>query len=434
MSRAILCVICCLTFLGWASRAEHVSAENWGHWRGPSGNGVSADATPPTHWSETENIRWKVAIPGTGSGSPVVWGDQVFVTTAVPVSGAESSEAEPKKKGRQLPRLEFKLLCLDRATGEPKWDATATIATPHEKTHKTNGFASASPCTDGKHVYASFGSQGVFCYSMEGDLVWKREDLGEMKILFGFGEGSSPVIAEDKIIVPWDHQGPSFVVALDKLTGDTIWKTDRDEPTCWGTPLVVDYGGKKQVVLTGQNFARSYDLESGEELWRCSGQTFRPVASPISDGDLVMIGSGFKGSFMGAFRLDGSGDIEGTKSVEWTVERNTPDIASPILSDGRIYFYKGKSGILSCLDAKTGNSHFAAERIVGIRSTYASPVAAGGHVYLTGRSGTTVVIRDAEELNIVSTNSVGEGVDATPAPAGDQLFIRGAKHLFCIAE
>lgn len=434
MYRVLLSSICCLACL-----ASTLTAGNWGHWRGQDGNGTSADAKPPTRWSETENINWKVAIPGRGSGSPVVWNDQVFVVTAVPVDQAEAttpnSNLQPSGNDKPpLPKMAFKLLSFDRATGKPTWDATATIATPHEGTHQTNGFASASPCTDGQHVYAHFGSRGIYCFTMTGDLVWKRDDLGEMSIRFGFGEGSSPTIADDKIIVPFDHQGPSYLLALDKLTGETIWKTDRDEPSCWGTPLVVEHGDKKQVVMQGQNFARSYDLETGAELWRCGGQTFRPVASPVADGDLVFVGSGFRGAFMGAFHLDGDGDIEGTQSVQWTVDRDTPDIASPILSQGRIYFYKGKSGILSCLDAKTGKPHFASERLPGINETYASPVAAGGHVYLTGRRGTTVVIRDADELNIVSTNSLGEGVDATPAPAGNQMFIRGEKHLFCIEE
>ncbi len=436
MYRTFLGGILCLGLL-------HASAvaNNWGHWRGQDGNSVSLDAKPPTTWSETENVKWKIAIPGRSSGSPVVWDDKVFVVSAVPVADSEQSTAKGQPKTNALgattgpqPKLEFKVFGFDRETGKQLWDAIATTATPHEGTHKTNGFASASPCTDGKHVYAHFGSRGVYCYTVDGELVWKRDDLGQMNIRFGFGEGSSPTIAEDKILIPWDHQGDSFIMALNKLTGEEVWKTDRDEPSCWGTPLVVEYGNTKQVVMQGQNFARSYDLETGKELWRCAGQTFRPVATPVADNGLVIVGSGFRGSFMGAFKLDGSGDIEGTDRVQWVVDKDTPDIASPLLSDGRLYFYKGKSGILSCIDAKTGKPHFSSERIPGIRSTYASPVAAGGNVYLTDRDGTVVVIKDASELSIVSTNSLDEGIDATPAPAGNQLFIRGAEHLYCIAE
>jgi outer membrane protein assembly factor BamB len=186
-------------------------------------------------------------------------------------------------------------------------------------------------------------------------------------------------------------------------------------------------------VVNGQTYARGYDLATGEELWRCGGQTERPCASPVTTDDLVIVGSGFRGSFIGAFRLDGKGDIEGTDAVAWTIDRDTPDIGSPLLSDGRLYFYKGKSGILTCVNADTGKPYYSAQRVDGVRSTYASPVAAGGYVYLTDRSGTIVVIKDSENFEVVATNSVGEGVDATPAPVDDELFIRGERHLFCIS-
>lgn len=433
------CVIC-------ASLAATAQAENWAHWRGPLGNGVSLQATPPTQWSETQNVKWKQEIPGRGSGSPVVWGDQVFAVTAVPVAGAAAAAPAPERdqgrgrrrrrggRGGPLGKLQFVVLSFDRDNGELLWQQTATEAVPHQGTHQTNGFASASPCTDGEHVYAHFGSRGLYCYTMGGELVWKRDDLGKMQTRNSFGEGSSPTLAGDKILVPWDHEGQSYLFALDKTNGETIWQTPRDEPSCWCTPLVVSHAGRQQVVMNGQNYARAYDLETGEELWRCGGQTDRPVGSAVYGDEMVFIGSGYRGSFLGAFRLDGSSNIEGSDSVAWTIHRDTPDIASPLLSENRLYFYKQKSGQLSCLNATTGKPYYMAKRIDGVSSTYASPVAANGHVYLTGRSGTTVVIKDAEELEVVATNSVGEGVDATPALADGELFIRGERHLFCIAE
>jgi outer membrane protein assembly factor BamB len=268
---------------------------------------------------------------------------------------------------------------------------------------------------------------------MNGDLKWKRE-FGKMQTRNGFGEGSSPTIEGNMLLVPWDHEGPSALYALNKLTGETIWEAKRDEPTCWATPLVVQHDGKKQVVMNGQNFARSYDLETGKELWRCGGQTERPCASPVAIGDLVIVGSGHRGSFLGAFKLDGKGDIAGSKSVAWTIKRDTPDVASPILSGGRLYFYKGKSGQLTCVDALTGKPHYEAVRIPGMNTTYASPVAAGGRVYLTDRSGTIVVIEDSNKFKVLAPNSICEGVDATPAIVGNEMFIRSAKHLYCIGE
>lgn len=399
---------------------RHSPADNWPHWRGESGNSVSTTAKPPTRWSPSQNIKWKSAIPGTGSGSPVIWEDNVFVVSAVDAGGAG--------------QLKFVLFCFDRDNGKLKWQQVATVARPHEGTHSTNGFASASPMTDGEYVYAHFGSRGLYCYTLTGDLVWKRDDFSPMSTRATFGEGSSPVLSDDAIIVPWDHEGQSLLMALNKGNGKTIWQINRDEPTCWATPLIVEYRGAKQIVMNGQNYARAYDFGTGAELWRCSGQTQRPVACPVTDGDAVYVGSGFRGSYLGAFQLGGSGNIKGTPFVKWEINRDTPDIGSLLLSSGRLYFHKAKTGILTCVDASSGRKLFGPSRLPGLKTIYASPVAAGGHVYLTGRSGTTVVIEDSAELKVVSTNSVGETVDATPAPVDDQLFIRGARHLFCIAD
>ena len=434
----------------WICIAQVACADNWGHWRGASGNGIALNAKPPTEWNATKNVKWKVDLPGLGSSSPVIWDDRIFVTTAVRTddtgrTGTKStpSPSGPRGKGGRpggggsaggLPNLAFKVLCFNRKDGAILWEQTATIATPHQATHSTNGFASASPCTDGQHVFAHFGSRGLFCYSMDGKFVWKREDFGKMETRNDFGEGSSPTLTGDKILVPWDHEGPSALYALDKLTGKTLWKSDRDEPTNWSTPLVVEHDGKKQVVMNGQKFARAYDLETGKELWRCSGQTERPAASAVADKGLVFVGSGFRGSFFGAFHLNGQGDIKGTRNVEWVIDRDTPDVASPLLSSGRLYFYKGKVAQISCVDAATGKPHYMASRVPGLDAIYASPVAANGYVFLTGRNGTTVVIKDADTLEVVSSNSVGETVDATPAPVDNELFIRGESHLFCIAE
>ncbi len=450
MTRRILLVLA-IAFTT-ISQAE---ADNWGHWRGPTGNGIAENATPPTEWSDSTNVKWKVAIPGKGSGSPVIWDNKVFVVSGISEGGGDAEADRGRNvrdqrqrgpggqrgrrggrggRGRGAPptKTKFVVMCFDRDSGRMLWEKTATEATPHQGTHSTNNFASASPCTDGEHVYAFFGSRGLYCYTMDGTLKWEK-NFGEMETRNSFGEGASPTLAGNKIIVPWDHEGRSSVYALDKTTGKEIWKTERDEPTNWGTPLVVEHDGKQQVVLTGQNKVRSYDLESGKELWSCGGQTQRPCASPCVIDDMVIVGSGFRGAYMGAFDLGSSGDIEGSDKIAWSIKRDTPDVASPILSNGRLYFHKQKTGILSCVDAKTGEPHFGASRISGIQSTYASPVAAGGYVFLTGRSGTTVVIKDAEKLEVVATNSVGETVDATPAPAGNELFIRGEKHLFCIA-
>ena len=435
-------------------------ADNWGHWRGPTGNGAAKDARPPIEWTETKNVKWKVPIPGRGSGSPVIWGDKVFVVSAVTVAeGAQRSDNrfdalqrpenrlpqgldrrrsgfgdQARQGGDQLPMLNFMVMCFDRGTGKLLWEQTAAKAVPHQGTHSTNGFASASPCTDGKHIYAHFGSRGLYCYTMDGVPVWSRKDFPAMNTRASFGEGSSPTLTEKMLVLPWDHDGQSFLYALDKATGKSLWEVKRDEPTCWATPLIIEYKGGHQVVMNGQTCARGYDLKTGRELWHCAGQTQRPVASAVGSDGLVFVGSGFRGAYLAAFDLNGVGDLEGTDSIAWSIDRDTPDIASPLLSSGRLYFHKGKTGLLSCLDAKTGVPHYTASRIPEVRSTYASPVAAGGYIFITGRSGTTVVIKDSNDLQVVAINSVGETVDATPAPVDDQLFIRGQNHLFCISK
>ena len=417
-----------LIYLATVFLPSALFAGNWPHWRGPTQNGGSADAKPPVEWNDTKNVKWKVPIPGRGSGSPVIWEDRVFVVSAVGLGGGRGFD------GKKLSKLAFKVFCLDRETGKVSWEKTAVETIPHEGTHSSNGFASASPTTNGKHVYAHFGSRGIFCYTMDGELVWKRDNFGKMKTRGSFGEGSSPTLEGDKILVPWDHEGPSAVYALNALTGETIWKTKRDEPSAWSTPHVVEHQGKKQVILNGEKSIRGYDLESGKELWHYAGESTRPVATAVSVGDLVIVGGGRRSKFMGAFRLGGEGDLKGTKHLAWSWERNIPDIPSAVLSGDRLYFHKGKSAVLSCVDPQTGKAHYTASRIPGISTIYASPIAAGGHLYVTGRSGTTVVIKDSKKLEVVSSNELGEGVDATPAAVDDQLFIRGEKHLFCISE
>ena len=219
MFRTIIAVTALMYF------SSFTLADQWGQWRGPHGNGSTA-GTPPVHWSSNKNVKWQVEIPGGGSGSPVVWDDQVFAVTSVP------GEKNPQE-------LQFLVYSFDRKTGKTLWSRTATRAIPHQETHNTNTHASASPCTDGQHVYAHFGSRGLYCYTMNGELKWKRE-FGRMQTRNGFGEGSSPTIEGNMLLVPWDHEGQSALYALNKLTGETIWEAKRDEPTCWATPLVVD--------------------------------------------------------------------------------------------------------------------------------------------------------------------------------------------------
>jgi outer membrane protein assembly factor BamB len=430
----------------------------WSNWRGPFGNGTALpDANPPATWAEGKNVRWKVEIPGRGSASPIVVGDRIFVVTAIPKPAAtpkpeaedgsgnpQDPPAEGGRRGRggrgggnrdAIAEHAFVVIALDRKTGKKLWERVATETTPHQGHHDHHGFATASPMSDGERVYTFFGSRGLFAYTLDGEPLWSRTDLGRMETRNGFGEGASPTIHGDTIILPWDHEGPSWVAAIDAKTGKNRWKVDRDETTTWATPLVVDHAGKKQVVLSAEKFVRSYDFTTGEELWRCSGQTSRPVASPVANGGLVYVGSGFRGAFLAAFRLDGKGDVGGTDAVVWSVDKSTPDVPSLLLSGDRLYFLSRNSNILSCHDAKTGKPIYSNERVPGLGDLYSSPVAAAGRVYLTGRNGTTVVIEDGGTApKVIATNVLDDPIDATAAIAGKELFLRGSKHLYCIAE
>ena len=427
--------------------------EQWPQWRGPLGSGVAPLAEPPLTWSETSNVRWKVEIPGRGHASPIVWGNRVFVLTAVEVIPEETEDTEsevattpgaaPPAEDRR-PRgvqpenpVRFVVLALDRASGEVAWERTALTAVPHEGTHQTATWASASAVTDGSVLVASFGSSGIYAYDLEGGLLWQR-DLGDQSTRNDFGEGSSPVIHGSVVVVNWDHEGGSFIVALDLDTGKTLWRRERDEPTSWSTPLVVEARGRTQVIVSATNRVRSYDLETGEVIWHVGGMTTNVIPTPsISDG-YVYVMSGFRGDKILAIRLEEAvGDLDGSDKVAWSVERDASYTPSGLVYDGSYFFLKRNSGILSAVDAKTGEHLFGPERLEGIdgdAGVYASLAGAAGRVYVVGQNGTTLVLESGPDLEILATNQLDDGFDASPAIAGKQLFLRGRQLLYCLEE
>lgn len=436
--------------LVWAqlptAAAEPSAADrNWPQWRGPLCTGAAPAADPPVSWSETSNIRWKVKLPGTGQSTPVVWEDYVFVQTAVPTgrrveSGGAATPSAPAPGGRSMstPKptelYQFVLLCLDRQTGQTLWQKIACEQAPHEGHHRTDGsFAAASPITDGKHVFAFFGSRGLYCYDMQGNLQW-LQDFGDMRIAMSFGEGSSPALAGEVLVVNWDHEGDSFIVALDKNTGKTLWKVPRDERTSWSTPLIVEQDGQRQVVVAATKKIRSYELETGKMIWECAGLTRNVVPSPVAADGMIYATSGYQGNALLAIHLGRSGDLTGTDAIAWSYRRNTPYVPSPLLYGGRIYLFAGNNGVLSCFDAKSGKVLIDAKKMDDLEGVYASPVGANGRVYLVGRNGVTIVIKDSDTLEVLATNHLDEHFDGSPAIAGGDLFLRGREHLYCIAS
>lgn len=421
--------------LGAAVAARNVDAERyWPQWRGPHATGVSKLATPPLEWSESRNIRWKVEIPGRGSGTPVVWDDRLFVLTAVP---ADEAAAAPVPRGGTPGVHRYVVMALDRGTGKVLWQHAAREEAPHEGTHREFGtYASSSAVTDGEHVIASFESRGLYAYDMNGKLVWQK-DLGDKRMRNQFGEGTTPALHGNTLVVVWDHQGESFITALDKRTGEERWRAARDEIDSWATPLVVEHAGRAQVVTSGMNQVRSYDLESGKLLWYGDGLTMNPIPSPVATGDgLVILTSGFRGNDLQAIRLaEAKGDITGSPAVAWTLDRDTPYVPSPLLYDGILYLLKSNNGILSAFDAATGKPHYQLERLEAAPNVFASPVGGGGRVYIVGQQGTTVVLRAGRELEILATNALDDGLfNASPALVDGTLFLRGQTHLYAIAE
>ena len=440
-----LCV-CALTVMA-ASASQPVDYEkNWHQWRGPHATGAAAsDANPPLTWSETENVRWKVAIPGMGHATPIVWEEKIFVQTAI--QGEEQKVEEPdddnpfsgffrQRDSGPTNTYQFALLAINRSDGSILWQKTLREEVPHEGTHQDASFASNSPVTDGEYVYAYFGSRGLYCVDMSGNVKWDK-DIGEMRKSNAFGEGSCPVLYGNTLIIVQDHEGPtpSFIIALDKRNGDVLWKTERDERTTWTTPVVVEQDGKPQVIVPATNRTRSYDLATGKLLWECGGLTRNVIPTPVADDGFVYVTSGFRGNSLQAIRLDvAKDDITDSDAIVWQHNRNTPYVPSPLLYQDALYFLKSNDGILSAFNIKTGEANYGPERLQGISNVYSSIVGAAGRVYIASRNGTVLVVKHSPTFQILATNKLDDSFNASPVIVGSELYLRGQAYLYCIAE
>ncbi len=434
----------------------------WGQWRGPLASGVAPLGNPPTEWSESSNIVWKAEIPGNGYASPIIWEDRIFVLTAVPITSSPEQpaasaapdrlpggpfveDAAPYQRGRRgqrrrgggggaPPEMAFTVMALDRADGSVAWEQVAIIETPHEGKQQNNSWASASAITDGEHVYAFFGSRGLYAYTMDGEWVWDV-DFGEMRVRNGFGEGATPVLHDDKIVILWDHQGDSFIVALDKNSGDEIWRVSRNEPESWATPLVVETPGGAQVITAAERRTNGYDLDTGQMIWEGPGLTTNPIPSPVMSDGVVFLMSGYRGNALRAVNLaDAHGNIGGSSAILWEYNRDTPYVPSPLLYGDNLYFLKSNSPILTVFDAAHGELRYGPQRLDGLQEVYASPVGAAGRVYIADRDGATLVIEEGGAFNVLATNTLDDGFEASPAIVGNELYLRGRRFLYRIEE
>ena len=406
-------------------------AAHWPQWRGPLSTGEAPLARPPVEWGEGRNVRFKVNLPGDGKGTPILWRDLVVVTAAVPVDPSPAGEARSNGRSAET-LLDFVVLALSRQDGAVRWRRSLRQERPHEGTHKDGSFAAGSASTDGERIYAFFGSRGLYALDLEGRVVWEKL-LGQMRTRNAFGEGATPALARGVLVVTWDHEGEDFVVALDAKTGRERWRKGRDEPTTWSTPLILFEGKRAQVVLGGTNGVRGYDLETGDVVWEASGLTLNAIPSPVYADGIVYAMSGFRGSALRAVRIaEARGLVAGPPGLVFSHDQDTPYVPSPLLYRGGLYFLKSNSGILTCLDAKTGATRYT-ERLEAVPNVYASPVAADGRIYVVGREGTTVVLEAGPRPKVLATNRLDDGFDASPALADGDLFLRGRKSLYRIS-
>jgi len=426
--------------------AMDAQAGNWPNWRGPTVNGVAGEGNPPISFSETENIKWKIKFPGSGSSTPIVWGDKMIFQTAVSTEVEQKVEPkveEPPAEGRRRrgpPRapaptspFKFNLVCLDKNTGEIIWEKTAQEAVPHEGHHPTAGYASYSPVTDGKYIWASFGSWGLHCYDMDGNHQWST-DLFPMNMRMAFGEGSSAALAADKVVVQMDHEGASKIMAFDKMTGKLAWEKDRQERTSWVTPFAVEVDGTTEVVTLATKSIRSYDVKDGSLIWEVGGLTLNTIPMPVVGFGHIYCTSGFRGFSLMAIKLGQKGNLKDTDAISWSIDQGTPYVASPLLYNGRIYITESLKAVLSCYDAQTGKPLFTDQKLDGLGQLYASPVAVDGRVYIADRRGKVLVIKDSDKFEVLATNTLDEGFDASPVVIGDDLYLKGSEHLYCISK
>ncbi len=413
-----------------------VMAAQWPAWRGPNADGIAAEGNPPTTWSETENVKWKTALPGEGQSTPVIWDNKIFIQSAVALGEEppveEAAGGRPMSKPATVP-YRFVVLCVDRSTGAILWERTVLEAQPHEGLHTTGTYAPYSPVTDGTHVWASFGSRGVYCFDLDGNEIW-RTDTAPLKMAGTFGEGSSPVLVGNALVILADQEGESRIFALNKDTGEKLWEQKRDEESSWSSPVAAKVGDRWEVITAASAFIRSYDAATGELIWQCNGLTGCAAPSPVVYDGKVYCTTGFQGNAIMAVTLGRTGDLSGTDAVSWNVDKGGAIVPSPLVADGRLYVIQGYKPQLSCLDAKNGTFLYESERLSGLQSIYASPLAAGGHIYISDRKGLTAVLKSSEKLEVVATNTLDGVLDASPVAIGDELYLRSRTHLYCIAK
>jgi outer membrane protein assembly factor BamB len=437
-----LAAISCATFVTLAAITSLAAEDNWPRWRGSDGSGVAKEGKYTDEWSPEKNIAWKVPVDGKGHSSPVIWGDHLFITTAI--RGGPSGHKAPDhlgydlKPGYKNPDSEasdynytLKVLAFDAKTGKPLWEQTAYDGIMWDDRHKKNTYASNTVVTDGKLVYAFFEAPGLYAYDFSGKLVWKTS-LGNIA-KGGMGPGTSPILFENLLILQIDQEmgEGSAIVAVDKTNGKEVWRTARTTRRTWGTPILVQANGRTELMATGAEMIAAYDPRTGKQLWRADGLQNHPIPSAVAGHGLVFFTAGYPRKKVIAVKPGGDGDISKTDAIVWTYDKGTSYVASPVVHGDYLYTMTD-GGIITCLDAKTGALVYEGAR-PPVAGSYRSSLAAfGDKILQTSEDGDTFIFRAGPKHEILKTNSVGEPVWASLAFAHDTIYIRGEKHLFAV--
>ena len=437
---SFLAILFLLFFISGNTFAQNNNAEEyWAQWRGPLATGAAIKGNPPLQFSETQNVKWKIPIPGKGHATPIVWGDKIIIETAVPTGIKVESNDEIEEDGNSWMEvtstdlvLDYKVIMVSLTDGQVIWDKTVTSEKPQENTHQLGSWASNSPCTDGEFIYAYFGSRGIFCLDFEGNIIWEK-DFGQMEKRMSFGEGASPYLHNNRLFILWDHEGESFIVCLDTKTGDEIWKKKRENVSSWSSPFVTEVNGKLQVIASSTKVI-SYDYETGEEIWSVGGMTNNVIPNPkIADG-ILYLSSGFRGNATMAIDLaKAKGDITGSDVILWSYNKDCPYTPDNLLMNDRLYFMRANNGELTCLNAKTGEVIYSKERLEGISDLYSSPTGVNDRIYIVSEN-ICLVVKAGDTFEILSSNELNDDFHASPVIVGDNLILRGFSSLYCFSE
>lgn len=409
----------------------------WPHWRGPHHTGV-ANATVPLTWSDTANLRWKIELPGRGFSTPVIAGNRLFLTTAIPTGKKATDAPAPTGPGGGTAAGEehrLEVMAIDRASGKILWQRTAATVTPHEGYHRIYGsFASNAPAIADGRLYAFFGSHGLYVYDLDGKLLWQKDVGIKMNMRLAFGEGSGVLVSDGRVFLQFDHQGPGAIVALDAASGKELWRAPRSDNSSWSTPSVAEHNGQKALVVSADTKVKAYDVENGKVLWEVAGIGMNPIPQPIQFRDTVLLMSGYRNPKLMAVKLGRTGDLTGTDAIVWETTRGTAYTGTPALHEGRLYVFSD-NGLLSVFDAASGKPAYIQQRLPKPYTVKASPLVVGDRVYLATEEEDIVVVKTGDQFEVLATNTMaGQSFIASPVAVGNDLYLRSRTHLFAIGE